>query len=118
MSSEDGAVTPLDIIEKLPVLGGAAIPNTAALAPQMAVVSQPSLLRHSAAYMYLYIPDPNLHPNSAQVFQSRFWMGLLGSKTAKPTLMMSNMETVDGLNKGKLTKQVREKKLKTKTSRV
>ena len=53
---------------------------------------------------------------SAQVFETRFWMGLLGAKTCKPTVMMGNMDTIAGLDKGKLSKKQRHKKLAVKTS--
>ena len=48
----------------------------------------------------------------------RFWMQLLGGTSAKRTLVMSNMETIGGLDLGKLTKPMREKKTKVKTASI
>ena len=58
------------------------------------------------------------HPRLlAQVFTVNFWMALLGAATCKPTKMMGNIPTINGLDRGKLSNETRKKKLKNKTTR-
>ncbi|CAK9017795.1 unnamed protein product [Durusdinium trenchii] len=53
----------------------------------------------------------------AWVFQTFFWMQLHGGSSPKRTVFMGNVRSIDRLNKGKLTKSVRTKKTKIKTTR-
>ena len=52
-----------------------------------------------------------------KVYTVEFWMALLGAETCKRTKMMGNFPSMGGLDLGKLTKGLRQKKLKTKTTR-
>jgi len=47
-----------------------------------------------------------------------FWMQLHGSKSAKPTMMMGNLSSMNRLNKGKLTRRKRQKRTKLITTRT
>ena len=52
-----------------------------------------------------------------QVLSVRFWMMLHGASTPKPSLFMGNMDTLPGLDMGRLTKQEKAKRHTVKSTR-
>lgn len=67
--------------------------------------------------MYISPQAINITALYLQVFQTFFWMQLHGGSSPKRTVFMGNVRSIDRLNKGKLTKSVRTKKTKIKTTR-
>lgn len=53
----------------------------------------------------------------AKVFETRFWMLLLGGLTSKPTVVYSNGSWISGLYTGPLTKEYKEKHTQLQTTR-
>lgn len=55
---------------------------------------------------------------AAKVWQMKFWMMHFGTPSEKPTMVMGNLFTMYGLNKGTLTKAIKKKHKKLTTTRT